>query len=197
MMPHNVKIGAALVGGYVLGRTKKAKTAIGLGMLLAGKKLNLDPRQLGSALSDSPLLDGLNDQVRREFLDAARSAATSALTQRIGGFADSLHERTLRLEGRGHHDEAAAPDSRREDADARGASTKGTAKGAAKGSAKAKASPRRSPSSAGAHASGAAKKTASGGTRKASSGARKSASSARKAASGTARRTGRGGGDHG
>ncbi|MDX6237683.1 MAG: hypothetical protein QOG10_2498, partial [Kribbellaceae bacterium] len=35
-MMTNAKIGTALVGGYLLGRTKKAKLALGLGMFLAG-----------------------------------------------------------------------------------------------------------------------------------------------------------------
>ena len=54
-MMNNAKIGVALVGGYFLGRTKKAKMAIGLGMFLAGKKLNLDPKQLGKLVANSPV----------------------------------------------------------------------------------------------------------------------------------------------
>lgn len=94
---NNIKIGAALVGGYLLGRTKKVKLAIGLGMFLAGKKLSVDPRQLGKLVAGSPLLGGLNDQVRKELVNATKSAATSALTKRANGFADSLRERTLDL----------------------------------------------------------------------------------------------------
>ncbi|MFG2826788.1 hypothetical protein ACGFWI_04805 [Streptomyces sp. NPDC048434] len=94
----NAKIGVALVGGYLLGRTKKAKMAIGLGMFLAGKKLNLDPRQLGTLVANSPVLGPLNDQVRNELVDATKSAAGAALTQRMSGLADSLHERTLALD---------------------------------------------------------------------------------------------------
>jgi hypothetical protein len=36
-MQDTVKIGVATVGGYLLGRTKKAKTAIGLALWLTGK----------------------------------------------------------------------------------------------------------------------------------------------------------------
>ena len=36
-MSDAVKIGSAIAGGYLLGRTKKAKKAIGLAMWLAGK----------------------------------------------------------------------------------------------------------------------------------------------------------------
>ncbi|MGX1971032.1 hypothetical protein [Streptomyces kronopolitis] len=100
-MMTNAKIGVALVGGYVLGRTKKAKLAIGLGMYLAGKRLNLDPRQLGKLVANSPVLGPLNDQIRGELVDATKSAATSALTQRMSTLTDSLHERTLALSDAG------------------------------------------------------------------------------------------------
>lgn len=100
-MMTNAKIGVALVGGYLLGRTKKAKMALGLGLFLAGKKLNLDPKQLGTLVANSPVLGPLNDQVRKELVDATKAAAGTALTQRMSGLADSLHERTLALdEGR-------------------------------------------------------------------------------------------------
>jgi len=88
-MTGNGKIGVALVGGYLLGRTKKAKMAIGLGMFLAGKKLSFDPAQLGKLVANSPVLGSLNTQVRKELVEATKSAATSALTKRASGLADS------------------------------------------------------------------------------------------------------------
>lgn len=97
-MTKNAKIAVALVGGYLLGRTKKAKMAMGLGLFLAGKKLDLDPRRLGKLIADSPALDGLNQQVRTELVEATRSAATEALTQRAAGLATSLARRTEALD---------------------------------------------------------------------------------------------------
>ncbi|MFI8908411.1 hypothetical protein ACIGV8_23190 [Streptomyces albidoflavus] len=111
-MTKNVKIGVALVGGYLLGRTKKAKLAIGFGMFLAGKKLDLDPKKIGSMLASSPVLGGLSDQVRKDLVGATRTAATNALTQRATSFADSLHQRTLRLD-----DPEAAREEEQRDAD--------------------------------------------------------------------------------
>ncbi|MFD9876133.1 hypothetical protein [[Kitasatospora] papulosa] len=96
-MMTNGKIATALVGGYLLGRTKKAKVAIGLGMFLAGKKLSLDPRQLGQLVADSPLLSGLTEQVRTELFDATKSAAGTALTRRVNRFSDSLSEKAQGL----------------------------------------------------------------------------------------------------
>ncbi|MFJ4121454.1 hypothetical protein ACIP3U_08935 [[Kitasatospora] papulosa] len=96
-MMTNGKIATALVGGYLLGRTKKAKVAIGLGMFLAGKKLSLDPKQLGQLVADSPLLSGLTEQVRTELFDATKSAAGTALTRRVNRFSDSLNEKAQGL----------------------------------------------------------------------------------------------------
>ncbi|MFB6659795.1 hypothetical protein ACFVY7_06760 [[Kitasatospora] papulosa] len=96
-MMTNGKIATALVGGYLLGRTKKAKVAIGLGMFLAGKKLSLDPKQLGQLVADSPLLSGLTEQVRTELFDATKSAAGTALTRRVNRFSDSLSEKAQGL----------------------------------------------------------------------------------------------------
>ncbi|WP_225802749.1 hypothetical protein [Streptomyces sp. NK15101] len=100
-MTKNVRIGAALVGGYLLGRTRKARLALGFGLFLAGRRLDLDPRRIGRALAASPLVGGLNDQVRKELVEATKSAATEALTKRAEGLADSLNRRTRALGGSG------------------------------------------------------------------------------------------------
>ncbi|MDQ0792648.1 hypothetical protein [Streptomyces sp. B1I3] len=194
-MTGNAKIAAALVGGYFLGRTKKAKMAIGFGMFLAGKKLNLDPKQLGRMLADSPVLGTLNEQVRKEVLGATKTAATNALTQRAGGLADSLHRRTLALgdpdgaDGRDeeqddeeYDDRDARDDDQEEPAEEKPAPRRRTAaKSSSKSTAKAPAkSAGRSASGAGRSASGGTRKKTSSATRTASSGARKTTSATRK-----------------
>ncbi|MFF9852188.1 hypothetical protein [Streptomyces litmocidini] len=98
-MTKNARIGAALVGGYLLGRTRKARLALGFGLFLAGRRLDLDPRRVGRALASSPLVGNLNDQVRKELVEATKSAATEALAQRAAGLADSLNRRTRALGG--------------------------------------------------------------------------------------------------
>ncbi|MEU6985862.1 hypothetical protein ABZ946_20905 [Streptomyces sp. NPDC046324] len=97
MIPKNATTAVALVGGYVLGRTRKAKMAIGVGMFLAGRRLDLDPRRIGKLLAASPLTGALSDQVRRELVEATKSAATRALTQRATVLADTLQRRTQAL----------------------------------------------------------------------------------------------------
>ncbi|MFB6808748.1 hypothetical protein [Streptomyces sp. NPDC056387] len=120
MIPKNTTTAAALVGGYLLGRTKKAKMAIGVGMFLAGRRLDLDPRRLGKLLAASPVTGALSDQIRRELFEATKSAAAQALTQRATGLADSLQQRTRALGGdhASEADEDDGPETRKREAEA-------------------------------------------------------------------------------
>ncbi|MFG3045028.1 hypothetical protein ACGFZR_08910 [Streptomyces sp. NPDC048241] len=170
-MTKNVKIAAALVGGYVLGRTKKAKMAIGLGMFLAGKKLDLDPRRIGTLLAESPALAGLNAQVRKELVETTKAAATEALTKRAAGFADSLTDslasRTKALDGpqddEVEEEEAEEKPAKRQSSSAAEGTRRKTAAPARKRTSTAKSAASRSGAS---RAGGAAKKRASSATRK-------------------------------
>ncbi|MCC8479656.1 hypothetical protein ACWDBC_18340 [Streptomyces parvus] len=189
-MTNNAKIGAALVGGYLLGRTKKAKLALGFGMFLVGKKFDLDPRQLGKTLANSPVLGSLNDQVRRELVDATKTAATKAVTQRAGSLADSLQQRTRALEAGPEADEE-EPDEvdeagtdRDEGGSSEGEKRKRAPRRTAAASDSKPASKRRSSSGGG----------RSGGASKTSASARKSTGAARKTAASGARKA-RGGDD--
>ncbi|CAM5350376.1 MULTISPECIES: hypothetical protein [Streptomyces] len=176
-MADNVKIGAALVGGYLLGRTKKAKLAIGFGMFLAGKKLDLDPKKIGGMLVDSPLLGGLSDQVRKDLVGATRTAATNALTQRATSLADSLHERTLRLD-----DPDAAREEGERDADgAEGDDARGEAEDGTTGREDRDEEPGEKPARSRKSASGRGASRGSGGPKKAASTAGRTASQATRA----------------
>ncbi|WP_246203654.1 hypothetical protein [Streptomyces tailanensis] len=94
---NNATIGAAVLGGYLLGRTKKAKLALGVGAMLAGSKVR--PGQLGKAL-DSQFLSDVTHQVRTELTDASKAAATSVLTAKADSLAGTLHGRTAELRER-------------------------------------------------------------------------------------------------
>ncbi|WP_405825474.1 hypothetical protein OG705_33530 [Streptomyces sp. NBC_00838] len=193
-MTGNVKIGVALVGGYLLGRTKKAKMAIGFGMFLAGKKLSFDPQQLGKLVANSPVLGTLNDQVRKELVDATKSAATNALTQRASGLADSLHQRTLGLEGRDGGKDGRSEDREDDESDAGDRDVRDDSDGSDE--ADEKPAPRRKPAAK--RSSKPAAKTASGPRRTASGrtgeARKKTSSTARKTASSAGRKE-RGGGN--
>ncbi|MFE9252751.1 hypothetical protein [Streptomyces sp. NPDC007088] len=208
-MNGNTKIGVALVGGYLLGRTKKAKMAVGLGMYLAGKKLNFDPKQLGKLVANSPVLGSLNDQVRKELVGATKSAATKALTQRASGLADSLHRRTADLEDpdgkedrdreSGEREDQDGPDAeeREDDGDEGGDEGEGEEKPAPRRkAATAKKTAKKTAGSSGTQTSRGRDGSSDGGARKkTASTARKTASGARKTASSTTRKER--GGDNG
>ncbi|MFI8824777.1 hypothetical protein [Streptomyces sp. NPDC053431] len=131
---NTAKIGTALIGGYVLGRTKKGKLALGVAMALAGSRVK--PAQVGKTLARSPFLSDVNEQVRGELMTAGKAAATTVLNAKAGHLADTLHDRTAGLRGgqedteertaRPRDEESASDDDRNE------ASEKGGEGGAGK-----------------------------------------------------------------
>ncbi|KUL36857.1 hypothetical protein ADL22_23450 [Streptomyces sp. NRRL F-4489] len=94
-------VAAALAGGYVLGRTKKARFALSLASYLGGRQFGLDPRHLvrdgARKLGDIPQVAELGEQLRGEVMTAGRQAVTTAAHRGVASLADSLHERTRRL----------------------------------------------------------------------------------------------------
>ncbi|MFI6150841.1 hypothetical protein [Streptomyces sp. NPDC051109] len=172
MIPKNTTTAAALVGGYLLGRTKKAKMAIGMGMFLAGRRLDLDPRRLGKLLAASPVTGALSEQIRRELFEATKSAATQALTQRAAGLADSLQQRTRALshdddseaesggtENRERDDVAAERDDASDEGRQKRTRSTGSAKTARKKSTSGAASPTGSSGAGSGKSTGARKRT--------------------------------------
>ncbi|WP_154073963.1 histone protein [Streptomyces sp. TM32] len=93
---------AALAGGYLLGRTKKARFALTVASYVAGRQLGLEPRQLVTEgirkLGEIPQVAELGEQLRGEVLDAGRKALAAAANHQLENFADTLHDRTLKLE---------------------------------------------------------------------------------------------------
>lgn len=94
----------ALGVGYVLGRRRKMRMATVMAAAaatgsiggLGGMALKRGVKMLGSteALGKfAPQLGELADTVRGDLVDAGKSAATAALTNRIESLTDSLHER--------------------------------------------------------------------------------------------------------
>lgn len=63
-----VTLAAAVVGGYVLGRTKKGRLAISVATYLAGRRFGLEPRQLAAEgmrrLGEVPQFAELQDQLK-------------------------------------------------------------------------------------------------------------------------------------
>lgn len=95
---------AGVAGGYLLGRTKKAKLALTFAALVAGKRLApraLRERQAGKT-GDTPPLTGLSGQVK----DQMMAAVGSLFDRRVESFTESLRERTDRLGALGEEREA-------------------------------------------------------------------------------------------
>jgi hypothetical protein len=99
-MQDAVKIGTAAVGGYLLGRTKKAKTAIALALWLSGKGRPADyARDQAVKLLSTGKAQDLIGQLRGPLLTAGRKAALSAFEGQAGRLTDGLTRRTEMLTG--------------------------------------------------------------------------------------------------
>ncbi|MCL6298878.1 histone protein [Streptomyces kronopolitis] len=95
-----VTLAAALAAGYVLGRTKKGKLAIGVASMVVGQQLS--PRELiGQALrrlAATPQAEQLIDQVRGELLESGRAALSATADRSLGNLAGALQKRTSALQ---------------------------------------------------------------------------------------------------
>ncbi|RST15850.1 hypothetical protein E2C00_22805 [Streptomyces sp. WAC05374] len=92
---NNATTGAALLSGYVLGRTKKGKLAIAMATWMLRKKINA--KDITSAVAGSPAIDALGKQIREDLMTAGKQAATTAVAARADRLADTLHSRTADL----------------------------------------------------------------------------------------------------
>lgn len=101
-MDKRTKIGTAVVGGYLLGRFKKARLAILVGSALMGKRLDLNVRRLARdglrQLARSPQVAELSGQIRRDLFDAGRAAGMAAVTRKAEQLTESLEHRTAELQ---------------------------------------------------------------------------------------------------
>lgn len=156
-MGDTAKIVAAAVGGYVLGRRKKFKLALGLGLYLGAKKLDIKPGQLAQGLlkevSALPVVGELKGQSREQLLNVGRTAAGNIAGKWAGGLADSLNSRTERLrEGAsgvtsGSDEDGADEDGADEDGAARGEAAEDADEPRGDGDAEARREPGEAPAS--------------------------------------------------
>ncbi|MEV0255745.1 DNA primase [Streptomyces sp. NPDC050732] len=101
---NRMAVGLAVGAGYVLGRTKKAKFAFAVGTMVAGKRLNLSPKALGTFVSqqlqNNPQFKEIGDQLRQDVRGVGKAATGSLLNRQLEGLADRLHDRTLGVQDR-------------------------------------------------------------------------------------------------
>lgn len=88
---------AGAAGGYLLGRTKKGKLALALGLMFLARRLGITPQDLArkgmEQAAEMPEFAKLSEQVREQFMEAARTALTTTVNRRIDGLSDSLRAR--------------------------------------------------------------------------------------------------------
>jgi hypothetical protein len=91
-------VALGVVGGYVLGRTKKMKFAMMLGGVAAGRRAG-GPGQLlaqgTKLLGQTPELARLTDEIRGRLVDAGKGAAVAVATRQV----ENLAERVLSRAG--------------------------------------------------------------------------------------------------
>ncbi|CAL9356015.1 hypothetical protein SUDANB171_00566 [Streptomyces sp. enrichment culture] len=96
-------LAAGIAGGYVLGRTRKAKVAFAIATYVIGRRFPLSPRHLaeegGRRLREHPRFGELSDQVRGDLLESGRSAVMAAATARIDALSEALRRGAQALEG--------------------------------------------------------------------------------------------------
>ncbi|CAO5160729.1 conserved hypothetical protein [Frankia sp. AiPs1] len=108
----NVKCGLALVGGYVLGRTRKAKAAISLGLWLSGHNYHAKDllRDQMVRLTRSTEGEKLINQFRGPATEAGRRAAMAVYEAQLDRLSGALAGRTERLTSALHDPEKAVRD---------------------------------------------------------------------------------------
>ncbi|MEU1071120.1 MULTISPECIES: DNA primase [unclassified Streptomyces] len=103
-MNNRLAVGLAVGAGYVLGRTKKAKLAFGIGTMVLGKRLKLSPGALAQfaagQLENNPQFKEIGDQLRQDLRGVGKAATGAMVNRRLEGLADRLHDRTLDVQDR-------------------------------------------------------------------------------------------------
>ena len=95
------KLAAAVIGGYVLGRTKKGGAALTLASWLSGNQAS--PQAMSMArkgltqVAQSEQAAQIMKQVRGPLMEAAQKAATQAVLSRVTAISDGLTARTQAL----------------------------------------------------------------------------------------------------
>jgi hypothetical protein len=96
-MNDRTRLGAAVLGGYLLGRTKKGTTAVRLAMWLNGTSTGSLAKDGLQRLTNSPEVSKFVSQAGQPLVQAARNAAIAAVEARLSGLAAGLNQRTSRL----------------------------------------------------------------------------------------------------
>ncbi|MFF4760757.1 hypothetical protein [Streptomyces sp. NPDC001292] len=98
---NKVELGLAIGAGYLLGRTKKAKLALTVGSLVAGRKLTPGPggiaQLVNQQLVNNPQLKEIGDQLREDLKGVGKAASGAMVERQMTALADRLHGRTAQV----------------------------------------------------------------------------------------------------
>lgn len=107
-------LAAGIAGGYLLGRSRKAKLAFAVATYVIGRRFPLTPRHLvgegARRLREHPRYGELSEQVSGNLLAAGRNAVTAATTSRIDALSEALRQGAQTLDGAGSAEDDAEPE---------------------------------------------------------------------------------------
>ena len=99
-MKQGPQIATAVAIGYVLGRSRKMKLALMMGGLVLGQRMG-DPKELlakaGEAVARSDEVGELGSVLRDRLVDAAKTAAVAAASNKLDSLGDNLSERAAKI----------------------------------------------------------------------------------------------------
>lgn len=119
-MNETMKLCAAVMGGYALGRTKKGRKALSLAIWWASRKYGVQPRELiaqgVTRIAGSEAGQQLLDQIKGPLASAGKRAAMATLQGGVGSLTKNLGDRTSSLtEALGGSDEDEEPEESEKD----------------------------------------------------------------------------------
>ncbi|MFD7025564.1 hypothetical protein [Promicromonospora sukumoe] len=112
-MNDKLTFAAILLGGYLLGRTKKLKMALAVAGALGVRELKEHPDLLkaGGAVLSTPAVKKLTDELSGRLVEAGKTAVVAAATKRVDSLVSNLEERTgSPLASRGGRDKSGSAD---------------------------------------------------------------------------------------
>ncbi len=105
-MDDKVKLAGLLLGGYLLGRTKKMRLALMIAAGIAGKRLKDESQGAGllgglgglrDSVLSSPEIKRLQGEVTGKLVGAGKAAALAAANRRIDSLSSTIQDQTERL----------------------------------------------------------------------------------------------------
>lgn len=99
-MKRGPQVATAVAVGYALGRSRKMKLALMVGGVVLGRRMG-NPKELlakaGGAVAGSSEVSELSNVLRDRLVDAAKTAAVAAASNKLDSLGDNLSERAAKI----------------------------------------------------------------------------------------------------